>query len=189
MTWGTRSFVNRKWLIALSLVLLGASAWAGQWTALGPDGGDVRSLTYDPRNPDHIFLGTSTGTIFVSSDGGHNWSRFAHLGAGDDYVIDHLAIDPQNPEKMFVAAWSVENQQAGDLFRSHDGGKNWEIVPDMHGKSIRAMSISASDAKVLIAGALDGVFRSNNAGKNWEKISSSGTEIKNIESIAVDPRN
>ena len=157
----SRAF-SRKLLITLFIGLFCATiSWAGQWAILGPDGGDVRSLSYDPRNPDHIFLGTSTGTIFSSADGGHNWSRFAHLGSGDDYVLDHIAIDPQNPKHMFVSAWSVENQQAGDLFRSHDGGKNWEALPGMHGKSVRDMAISASDSKVLVAGALDGIFRSS----------------------------
>ncbi len=103
-------------------------------------------------------------------------------------MIDHIAIDPQNSEKMFVAAWSVENQQAGDLFRSQDGGKTWETTPAMHGKSIRAMSLAASDSNVLSVGALDGVYRSKDAGKNWEKISSCQAEIKNIESIAIDPK-
>jgi photosystem II stability/assembly factor-like uncharacterized protein len=187
MTFGTSNFVLPKWLIALSVMLLCASAWAGQWTSLGPDGGDVRSFSVDPRNPDHIFLGTSTGTIFLSTDGGHDWSRFAHLGNGDDYVIDHIGIDPQNPQKMYVSVWSTENQQAGDFFRSTDGGKNWESVPAMHGESIRAMAISASDSKVLVVGALDGVYRSNDAGKSWQKISAAGSEIKNVESVAVDP--
>src|ERR1700729_3649799 len=98
--------ISRKLLIALAIAMLSVTTlWAGQWTALGPDGGDVRSLAYDPQNPDHIFLGTSTGTLFSSTDGGKNWARFAHLGSGDDYVIDHLAIDPQSPNKMFAAAW------------------------------------------------------------------------------------
>jgi photosystem II stability/assembly factor-like uncharacterized protein len=188
MTLETSNFVNRKLLIAVSVILLCASAWAGQWTALGPDGGDVRSLTYDPHNPDHIFLGTSTGTIFQSTNGGQEWSRVAHLGSGDDYVIDHIALDPQNSDKMYAAVWSVENQQAGDLFHSHNGGKSWETIPAMHGKSIRAMSVAASDSKVLTVGTLEGVFRSKDAGKNWEKISSTNSEIKNIESIAVDPK-
>ncbi len=183
--------ISRKSLILMVVGLFCATTlWAGQWTVLGPDGGDVRSLAYDPHNPDHVFLGTNTGTMFLSSDGGHNWSRFAHLGSGDDYVLDHIAIDPQNSNKIYVAAWSVENQQAGDLFRSHDGGKNWEALPAMHGKSIRAMAIAASDSKVLVAGALDGVYRSNDGGNSWSRISSSNQrEIKNIESIAIDPKN
>jgi len=166
-----------------------SAAWAGQWTALGPDGGDVRSLAYDPQNPDHIFLGTSTGTLFSSTDGGHSWLRFAHLGSGDDYVIDHLAIDPQSSSKMYAAAWSVENQQSGDLFHSDDAGKTWQTIPAMHGKSIRAMAMASSDSKTLVVGALDGVFRSTDGGKSWQKISAASQDIHNIESIAIDPKN
>ncbi|MGH9504452.1 MAG: transcriptional regulator [Terriglobales bacterium] len=163
--------------------------WAGQWTALGPDGGDVRSLAFDPQNPDRIYLGTSTGTLFTSSDGGHNWARLSHLG-DDDNVLDHIVIDPKNPKHIYVAAWSVVNQQAGDVFRSHDGGNNWEALPGVHGKSVRAMAIAPYDSKVLVIGALDGVFRTQNGGNSWERISPAGqAELKNVESIAVDPKN
>src|SRR5207237_1429738 len=56
----------RKLLIPVIFTLIcAAAAWAGQWTVLGPDGGDVRSLAYNPHNPDQIFLGTNTGVIFV----------------------------------------------------------------------------------------------------------------------------
>jgi photosystem II stability/assembly factor-like uncharacterized protein len=181
--------ISRKILITLVVAMLSATTlWAGQWTSLGPDGGDVRSLNFDPKNPDRIYLGTSTGTLFLSNDGGHSWSRLAHLG-GDDNVLDHITIDPQNPKHIYVSAWSVENQQAGDVYRTHDGGNNWETLSDMHGKSVRAMAISASDSKILVAGALDGVFRSSNGGNSWQRISPSNAEIKNIESIAVDPKN
>src|SRR5262249_26088443 len=49
---------------------------------------------------------------------------------------------------------------------------------------------SASNPKVLIAGALDGVFRSKDGGNHWEHISPAiHAEINNIESIAFDPKN
>src|SRR5204863_4404604 len=106
--------------------------------------------------------------------------RFAHLGTNDDYVLDHIVIDPQNPKHIYVSAWSLENQQVGDVFRSRNGGKDWEAMGGMHGKSVRAMSLSASDGKVLVAGALDGVFRSRDGGNNWERISPPNhAEIKN----------
>jgi photosystem II stability/assembly factor-like uncharacterized protein len=179
--------------IKLLMLLLLASicafgSGARPWSVLGPDGGDVRSLAYDPHNPDRVFLGTSTGVIFVSDDGGHNWSRFAKLGAGDDYVLDHMAFDPQNSKNIFVSAWSVQDQNAGDIFRTRNGGKDWEALPGMHGKSVRAMAVSASDDKVIVAGALDGVYRSNDGGNNWQRISSNDGVVKNIESIAVDPK-
>ncbi|MGH9528413.1 MAG: WD40/YVTN/BNR-like repeat-containing protein [Terriglobales bacterium] len=180
---------SRKLLILLVATLLcGTALWASQWAVLGPDGGDARSLSYDPHNPDRIFLGNSTGTLFISEDAGHSWARFAHLGDGDDYVLDHVVISSQDSNTMFVAAWSVQDQRAGDVFRSMDGGKTWQTLPAMHGKSVRAFAISASDPQTLVAGALDGVFRSVNGGETWQKISPPGDEIKNVESLAIDPQ-
>src|SRR6201990_2680057 len=103
--------ITGKLLIVLAITLTcSMSLWAGQWTVLGPDGGDVRSLAYDPHNPDRIFLGTSTGVIFVSTDAGQSWSRFARPGA-DDFVLDHIAINPKDSNIMYVSAWSVQSQQ------------------------------------------------------------------------------
>jgi len=176
--------------MVLVIGLVGStSLWAGQWAVSGPDGGDVRSLTYDPNNPDRIFLGTSTGVVFVSNNGGHDWSRFAHLGTGDDYVLDHIALSPHHSNIMYVSAWSIQSQQAGEMFRTRDGGKTWQTLPGMHGKSIRAMAMAASDSNILVTGALDGVFRSKDGGDSWERISPANhADIKNIESIAVDPK-
>jgi photosystem II stability/assembly factor-like uncharacterized protein len=177
-----------KLLAMLTLASVCAVAGTHQWAVLGPDGGDVRSLAYDPHNPSRVFLGTSTGVLFVSEDGGHNWSRFAKLGAGDDYVLDHIAFDPQTSKTIFVSAWSVQDQSAGDIFRTRNGGESWEALPAMHGKSVRAMAISASDNKIVVAGALDGVYRSTDGGNAWQRISPNDGIVKNIESIAVDPK-
>ncbi|HZU43834.1 MAG TPA: transcriptional regulator, partial [Terriglobales bacterium] len=143
-------FRHTLFVVALALCV-STFTWAGQWTPLGPEGGDVRSLSYDPHNPDRMFLGTSSGQLFVSQDGGASWSRFAHLGAGDDYVLDHVIVDPRDSTTLFVSAWSVEDQhQAGDLFITHDGGRTWQTVPALHGKSLRAMSQSVSNPNILV---------------------------------------
>ena len=145
-------------------------------------------MAYDAHNPDHMFLGTSTGQLFVSNDGGHSWAHIARLG-GDDYVLDHIAIDPKDSNHIYVSAWSVSSQQIGEVFRSHDGGHNWETSPAMHGKSVRALAIFPANTKVMVAGALDGVYRSNDGGANWERISPANhADIKNIESVAIDPK-
>jgi photosystem II stability/assembly factor-like uncharacterized protein len=183
----SRAMSSKLLIILASALLCSTSLWAGQWAVVGPDGGDVRSLAYDPHNPDRIFLGTSTGVLFISNNGGQDWARFAHLG--DDYVLDHIALNPHNSSVMYVSGWSVQSQQVGDMFRTRDGGKTWQTLPGMHNKSIRAMAMSASDSNVLVTGSLDGVFRSKDGGDTWERMSqASHAEIKNIESIAIDPK-
>jgi len=161
------------------------------WQPVGPDGGTVRSLAIDPKDPDRIFLGTSAGNLYLSVDKGASWSRFARPGNSAEMVLDHIVIDPADPRNIFVAAWNAQLPSSdGELYRSKDGGKNWEIVPDLHGKSLRALSIAASDPKILVVGALDGIYRSRNGGHDWEKISPENhAEIKNVESIAIDPVN
>jgi photosystem II stability/assembly factor-like uncharacterized protein len=181
--------VLRTSLLLLAVSLLSTALLAsGPWQVLGPDGGDARSLAYDAHNPDHILLGTSTGQMFTSSDAGRTWSRLARLG-GDEYVLDHIVIDPANPDYIYVSAWSAASQEFGEIFRTRDGGATWTTLPAMHGKSIRALAMFKGNSQVLAAGALDGVFRSKDGGDSWERLSpANSAEIKNIESIAVDPK-
>ena len=185
----SRRFSFSTWVLLAALFLISAATplVAQQWVPLGPDGGDVRTLAYDPAKPDRIYLGTSTGQLFISTDNGGSWARLAQFGTSNDFVIDHIAIAPLDGT-LYVATWSVQDNEVGDLFRSTDGGTIWETLPGMHGKSIRSFAIAPSDQKMLIAGTLDGIYRSPDAGTTWERISPEHhAEIKNIESLAIDP--
>jgi photosystem II stability/assembly factor-like uncharacterized protein len=162
--------------------------FGADWVSLGPEGGDARSLAYDPANSNRIYLGTSAGELFVSSNGGERWTRLAHLGAGNDYVLDNIAVNPKNPDIIYVGAWSVENN-SGDVFKSTDGGQTWNALRGIQGKSIRAMAVAPSNPDAIVVGALDGIYRSMDAGETWTKITPvSHPELKNFESIAFDPR-
>ncbi len=175
-------------LLGLLLALLPGRLAAGDWVSLGPEGGDVRALAYDPSNPDRIILGTSAGQLYLSINGGGSWQRLARLGSGDRYVLDHIVFDPARPGTVYASAWDVE-REGGDLFRSRDHGRSWEALPGMRGKSIRALAMAGSDSRVLVVGALDGVFRTTDGGGAWQRLSPPGhAEIRNIESVAVDPR-
>ncbi len=180
---------SAKFLLCF-VFLFSLLAFASDWRLIGPEGGDVRSLAYDPSNPSHILLGTSAGQMFVSEDGGSSWSMFGHFGQHDDYVLDHIIFDPNHPATVYVAAWSLYNADEGDVFRSDDGGRTWKTLPGVHGKSIRTMAMAPSDPNLLVIGALDGVFRSRDGGQHWERISPENhAEIKDIESLAIDPQN
>src|ERR1700681_567890 len=102
--------VLRTGLLVLAISFFSTALLAsGPWQVVGPDGGDARSLAYDAHNADHILLGTSTGQMFSSDDAGRTWSRLARLGG--DYVLDHIAIDPQDSNRVYVSAWSVSSQR------------------------------------------------------------------------------
>lgn len=176
-------------LISVCFACLAANLWAAEWTMLGPEGGSARSLAYDPHDPNRIFLGTATGALFFSNDGGRRWSHCAQLGPGD-YVLDHIVFETGDSKTIFISAWSSGDPSAGDIFRSRDSGVSWESLPGIHRRSIRALAVAESKPGVLVAGALDGIYRSSDSGNTWSKISPErNAEIRNIESIAIDPRN
>src|ERR1700721_1485348 len=126
--------------------------------------------------------------MFSSNDGGKNWARLVRLG-GNDCVIDHISIDQKDSNRIFVSVWSVSSQQLGEIYRTTNGGANWQTLSPGDGKARRGMGMYKGDSSILVAGALDGVYRSTDGGDNWQHMSpSNSTEIKNIESIAVDPK-
>jgi photosystem II stability/assembly factor-like uncharacterized protein len=87
--------------------------------------------------PDVVYVGSgectlrdSTGYgngVYKSVDAGKTWT---HIGLEKTRHIGKIAVDPHNPDIVFVAA--IGNFYSGNpdrgIFRSKDGGKSWEKV-------------------------------------------------------------
>ena len=163
-------------------------AEAHAWLPVGPDGGDARSFAPDPSNPNHLFLGTTNSWIYVTEDGGSSWRRLAKLSKSDDLILDNILVDESDPQTLLVGAWTLDRPDGG-LFISHDAGKTWASMDAMKGQSIRALSQSAADSKMLVAGTLKGVFESEDGGVQWKQITPVGSmELHEVESVAIDPK-
>jgi photosystem II stability/assembly factor-like uncharacterized protein len=172
----------------LACHLFAPHARAATWFPLGPYGGDARSFAADPHDSKHLYLGTETGWVYQSHDGGNSWSRIAQVDGRNDLVIQHIVLDAASPRRLVVGAYTL-NHPGGGIFISEDGGHQWTRQAEMSGQSVRSLARSASDPGELVAGTLDGVFRSKDNGRHWERISpASSSEIHEVESIAIDPR-
>jgi len=175
-----------------ALVLSGTFAipmHAANWFPLGPYGGDARCFAADPGNSKHLYLGTASGWIYESHDGGVTWLRLSQIRDRNDLIIDHIRTDARNPRRLVVGAWIVDHPDGG-MFISEDGGKTWNDVPQMHGQSVRSLTRSDSNPDVMVAGTLQGVFRTTDNGLHWSQISPAGsTEIHEVQSVAIDPKN
>ncbi|SVD38129.1 uncharacterized protein METZ01_LOCUS390983, partial [marine metagenome] len=97
----------------------------------------VGAIAVADSDPNVIYVGTGESCIRVdvshgdgvykSTDGGQTW---AHVGLTDTRHIARIRVHPENPDLVYVAALGHAygpNQQRG-VFRSTDGGKNWEQV-------------------------------------------------------------
>ncbi len=160
---------------------------AATWLPYGPDGGDARSFAVDPSNHAHLYLGTTNGWIYETSDSGRQWKRLARVGKRDDLVLDTILVDAANPKHVLVGAWVLDHADGG-IYQSADGGATWTVNAEMAGQSVRSLASAPTAANVVVAGTLTGVFRTRDSGQHWERISPpDNAEIHEVQSLAVDP--
>ena len=167
-----------------------AIARAQEWRPMGPQGGDVRALTSDPAHLNTVYLGTTDGHIFGSTDGGEHWVILGRAGVRLDGLITSIVVDPRNSNTLFASSWTREQgREGGGVFRSDDAGHTWRVDGLLH-LAVRALVQAPANPSVLVAGTLDGVFRTRDFGASWEQISPAGdSELNDVDSIAIDPLN
>ncbi|HEY9283256.1 MAG TPA: YCF48-related protein, partial [Pyrinomonadaceae bacterium] len=164
-----------------------AAARQMSWSVSGPMGGDARELTLDPNDPQHLLMGTIDGQIYESRDGARTWARLVNFNRPGLY-IDHIIIDPRDPNTIFVAAH--KHKQPGGFFKTTDGGQTWRESQQLKTEALHSLTQSPSDPDILVTGSNRGVYRSKDAGETWEQFETSAyPDIRNIESLAIDPRN
>jgi photosystem II stability/assembly factor-like uncharacterized protein len=182
---GRSAAATRLALALLVCVALPASARAQSWTAVGPFGGDVRSLVTDPHDPRIVYLGTASGSVYRSDDAALHWRRLQPGFPARDASIDDLAVDPAGV--VYAGYWELHGP-GGGVARSEDGGRTFAVLPGIAGQAVRSLALAPSNPRVLVAGTLAGVFRSRDAGQTWQRISpEDDAEIHNVNSVAIDP--
>src|SRR5882724_5835816 len=120
----------------------GAMTWASVFDKEGTS--SIGSIAVANSNHNVIYVGTGEACIrgnishgdgvYKSLDGGQHWQ---HLGLKDTRHIGAVIIHPKNPDIAFVAALGhayAPNTERG-IFRTRDGGKNWEKVLYVDDKS------------------------------------------------------
>jgi photosystem II stability/assembly factor-like uncharacterized protein len=164
-----------------------AEPYDRMWQMTGPFGGDVTAMAIDPRNADRIWLGTSDGQIFRSTDGGTVWRR---IRPG---IITVILFDSEKAGIIYAGLKPLldltEEANGGGVFISEDDGQTWNMLEGMRGRSVRNMAQSTKDHNVLVAAARDGIYRTGDRGQTWERITpANDPELKGFHSVAIDPR-
>jgi photosystem II stability/assembly factor-like uncharacterized protein len=154
------------------------------WKIVGPDGGDVRVVTIDPKDKNRLYVSTLDGQIHTSADGGSTWKLLVNFNR-PQLVLDQLIVDARDSNVIYASGH--RHKLPGGFFKTKDGGATWKEAEELSKESIHAMVQSSVDPNMLLVGTVHGIWMSKNAGDEWTKISSDTMPI-NIGSLAIDPR-
>src|SRR5439155_432834 len=112
-----------------------SEAWKG-WSAVPgrieevPEGAITHSVIVDPRDPEHLYVGLSTGGLFESTDEGATW-RPLNRGVAADFLPEKnpefghdphcVVIHPDMPDRLW-------QQNHCGIYRLERPGVEWERI-------------------------------------------------------------
>lgn len=182
----------------------------------GQSTASIGAIAVAPSSPDTVYVGSGESTlrdsvgygngVYRSNDAGKTWT---HLGLDETHHIGKIAIDPRNPNNVFVAAIGklyAANPERG-VFHSRDGGRSWQKVLGDDNVGAVEVVFDPSNSQVLYAGLWNtrrppwftyaptngpggGIFKSTDGGETWTRLTN-GLPKEGIgrTGIAVAPTN
>ncbi|HEX4809553.1 MAG TPA: glycoside hydrolase [Bryobacteraceae bacterium] len=158
--------------------------------------GSIGAIAVAASDPNIIYAGSGEGLqrpdlstgdgVYKSTDAGKTWT---HLGLRDGQQIPQIAIDPTNPERLFVAVLGHPygpNAERG-VYRSIDGGKTFEkVLYKDENTGANDVKLDPANPQIVYAGLWEarqgpwenaqwsgttgGVFKSTDGGTTWRKL-------------------
>ncbi|MDP1843962.1 MAG: hypothetical protein Q8K64_11115 [Sediminibacterium sp.] len=150
---------------------LGPSTMSGRITA-------IEGITVDGQV--NLYIGTAGGGVWKSQNGGLSFSPLF-----DKYCqsIGALALEPGNAKVIYAGTGESNTRNSvsiGDgLFKSTDGGNNWQKIGLDSTERISKIIVDPSDKKTVYVAAPGplwkssanrGLYKSTDGGKTWNNI-------------------
>ncbi|NJC27633.1 WD40/YVTN/BNR-like repeat-containing protein [Neolewinella antarctica] len=176
------------------------------WQALaprniGPAGmsGRVTSIDVHPRDRDNIYVGTASGGLWQSKNGG---TSFTPIFDDNRYLsIGAVAVSDANPSVIWAGTGEGNPRNSanygGGIYKSLDGGATWKHMGLEKTRHIHRVLPHPTDPDVAYVGAMGnmwapneerGVYKTTDGGVTWDRILyvNEGT---GIAEMVMDPSN
>lgn len=137
------------------------------WSALGgPYSGNLSAIAVDPLDSNRIIVGTMSGFLQLSTDGGASWLRIGvpqFKGSEyDGHVVTAIAL--LSSGRAFLTTSGGEG--AGGVWRSDDRGLHWSQTT-LQNVSLTSLAVRDDD-RLLVEG--DALLRSTDGGTRWSAV-------------------
>ncbi len=143
------------------------------------DGGRISSIAIDPRNAAVVFAGSASGGVWRTNNGGASWTPLTD--AQCSLTTGALALDPVDPNIVYVGTGEPTQSSGCGLLRSFDGGNTWTeingggVLAPTNGTRasqtyrivVDRASAGTQTSSIVFYAASNGLHRSTNSGTTW----------------------
>ncbi len=155
------------------------------WTAISPvlvhsgncdpaTGDAVTTIAEAKSNPQVLYAGTDEGDVWVTTNGGANWTN---INVGPVRYVSRVAIDPINPQNAFATFSGFDSQLfPGHVFKTTDAGASgWtNITGNLPNIPVDAILLDPSAPTTHIFVGTDmGLFQTTDGGTTWTPFNNS----------------
>lgn len=155
-----------------------------------------------PDNSDIILVGQEFkigsavfSKAYYTTNKGADWEEIYYSGDYDFVHISSVAINPADPDLLYLFRGNGPEDVDGGLFISEDAGATWE--EKLQGYTLEAFDFKPDNPSELLTGTSIGfgqhsekLFRSTDAGSTWDSIPINWTDktLDNITKITYNPK-
>lgn len=169
--------------------------------------GRISDIVIHPNNNNVWYVAVGSGNVWKTHNSGTTWtSIFDDQGS---YSIGAITLDPNNANIVWVGTGeNISGRHAGygdGVYRSRDGGKNWENMGLEASERIGMIRIDPRDSDTIFVAAQGplwsgggerGLYKSTDGGENWRKVLGDGLgntdeddQYTGVSEVHMDPRN
>ena len=172
-----------------------------EWRNIGPDRGGRSIATTGVRGrPNEGYFGATGGGLWKTTDSGDNWFPVTDFKV-TSASVGAVAVSETDPDLVFIGMGETcirGNIMPGDgVYRSRDGGENWEHVGFGESHGISKIRIHPTNPDIIFVASFGkysvpseerGVFRSTDGGDTWTRVLFRNDETGAID-ISIDRNN
>jgi photosystem II stability/assembly factor-like uncharacterized protein len=133
--------------------------------------GFIQSIAPSPLDTNLIWVGTSTGLVQVTHNGGVSWSEVSPTGLPEHAMVNVVEPSTHNANTAFAAVFARHDTHPY-FFRTRDCGETWQKIVDglPDGGIARVIREDPVRQGMLFAGTETGVYISFDYGDHWQSL-------------------
>lgn len=156
---------------------------------------------YDDGTLNTVFISTSSANdkAYYTSNGGATWEKVFDAVDYEGVILNESTMDPNNPQKLFIARNGGSGNVDGSLMISEDAGQTWTLT--LEGLILQSVTVNPSNSNEVYVGSgvtwtypeqHHALYHSMDGGATWEEetdILWTDGGYDNVFNIGINPYN